>query len=156
MGTRRYFLPLLPLPPSSLLSPFFLLTLQGNLLSDSIIDFLHDVSTMKVSMNGIDVIGYKAIYLLEVVIGNSMQMSPETSAGKLLFGEVMQQFVKGNADDPNDLEWDLIGKGGGREEEEGGGGRRRKREEGGRRRKEGGRRRREEMAGKLLFGEVMQ
>lgn len=79
------------------------------MLSDSIIDFLHDVSTMKVTMNGMDVIGYKAIYLLEVVIGNSNQLSPETSTGKLLFGEVMQQFMRGNSDDPNDLEWDLIG-----------------------------------------------
>eukprot|EP01127_Copromyxa_protea_P020130 TRINITY_DN6671_c0_g1_i1.p1 TRINITY_DN6671_c0_g1~~TRINITY_DN6671_c0_g1_i1.p1 ORF type:complete len:482 (-),score=91.65 TRINITY_DN6671_c0_g1_i1:99-1544(-) len=78
-------------------------------VSDSIIDFLHDVSTMKVSMNGVDVIGYKAIYLLEVVIGNSNQLSPETNTGKLLFGEVMQQFMRGNSDDPNDLEWDLLG-----------------------------------------------
>lgn len=83
--------------------------LAGQTLSDSIIDFLHDVSTMKVTMNGMDVIGYKAIYLLEVVIGNSNQLSPETSTGKLLFGEVMQQFMRGNSEDPNDLEWDLVG-----------------------------------------------
>lgn len=85
------------------------LIVSGQTLSDSIIDFLHDVSTMKVTMNGMDVIGYKAIYVLEVVIGSSNQLSPETSTGKLLFGEVMQQFMRGNSDDPNDLEWDLVG-----------------------------------------------